>query len=984
MGAFRSSREVLLDGAALPLRFGNREDVLSLDGQIGTLQEIEKMPDHAALFLDSAELKGFLDSVSSGDQPSAAPAIPLGSEILVNSATAGNQNESRMIALTGGGFVVVWVDASLGVGGATGDTTGVAVKAQLFDASGAKVGSEILVNSATAGAQNNARVTALTGGGFAVTWVDASAGVGGAGGDSSGTAIKAQIFSSTGATVGSELLVNTTIAGSQNAQQVTALPTGGFVVAWSDSFSSIKTQMFDSNGTKVGAEQVASNPLAGATQVPQITTLTNGGYVVTWFEVRSSGGGDNDSFRVSAQIFDSAGAKVGSDILVNTATASSQYDPAVTALGSGRFLITWTDFSLGVGGASGDASQAAVKGQIFDATGAKVGSELLINTATSGIQQFSRITTLNNGGFVVTWTDESAGVGGATGDNSGIAIKAQVYDANGVAVGGEILVNTQISGNQDAQKIIALSDGGFAVIWNDASNAIRMQVFDAAGVKTGGELLVNTAVGSHFNAQFVALAGGGIAASWTSFFTSGGAPGDSSGSAIRAQVFTHAPPNAPPTGLDGSINFYEDATLFLNDPVYFGYSDPEGDAFGGVWIDSTAGNGSWTLNGAALVGPVFVTAAQVTGGQLRFTPAPDVSGNNYASFTFRVTDSAGGVDPVANMRALNIISVNDRPVADLNGALPGVDTTVAYTEGGLTITPLQNIVLSDVDSPSLTGATVTIASGFVAGDLMRLSDGTSGVTASGITFNYNPATGVMTLSGSASAADYQAALATLYFKTNADDPGTARTITVTATDGTDTSIIANLNLTITPTNDAPVNSVPGGQFGTEGGAILFGAINGNAITISDPDAGSSMVRVKLSVDHGTLSLLSSAGVTVTGDGTSLMRITGTVSAINAALDGLLYTGEPGYTGSANLFINTNDFGNNGSGGQLTDSDSVAVTWEANIQEPIGKASADQPPSNIASAFVPVDGSGENLESVDGTALLAVRGYLQNLDSMCLF
>jgi hypothetical protein len=90
-------------------------------------------------------------------------------------------------------------------------------------------------------------------------------------------------------------------------------------------------------------------------------------------------------------------------------------------------VVTWRDASAGVGGATGDTSNTAVKAQVFGATGAAVGGEIRVNTATVGIQQAPQITALPDGGFVVTWQDNSSGVGGATGDTSSTAIKAQVF-----------------------------------------------------------------------------------------------------------------------------------------------------------------------------------------------------------------------------------------------------------------------------------------------------------------------------------------------------------------------------------------------------------------------------------------------------------------------------------------------------------------------------------------------------------------------------
>ena len=64
------------------------------------------------------------------------------------------------------------------------------------------------------------------------------------------------------------------------------------------------------------------------------------------------------------------------------------------------------------------------------------------------LRSAQQITALSNGGFVVTWQDDSHGVGGATGDSSGTAVKAQVFAADGTRVGSELLVNTATARHQ--------------------------------------------------------------------------------------------------------------------------------------------------------------------------------------------------------------------------------------------------------------------------------------------------------------------------------------------------------------------------------------------------------------------------------------------------------------------------------------------------------------------------------------------------------
>src|SRR4029078_10863671 len=109
-----------------------------------------------------------------------------GGEIQVNSTTQGYQLAPSITALSNGGFVVVWVDES----GQGGDSSEHPIKAQVFDAAGNKLGAEFLINTVTDGDQRFPSVAAIAGGGFIVSWSDAS----GSGADDSGFAAKAQIF----------------------------------------------------------------------------------------------------------------------------------------------------------------------------------------------------------------------------------------------------------------------------------------------------------------------------------------------------------------------------------------------------------------------------------------------------------------------------------------------------------------------------------------------------------------------------------------------------------------------------------------------------------------------------------------------------------------------------------------------------------------------------------------------------------------------
>ena len=167
----------------------------------------------------------------------------------------------------------------------------------------------------------------------------------------------------------------------------------------------------------------------------------------------------------------------GSEILVNAETGSYQSHPNVTGLASGGFVVTWTDSS----GTLGDDRNTSIKAQIFDADSRKSGSEFLVNTETISYQFNSKAVGLAGGGFVVSWIDFS----GTLGDDSGSSIKAQIFDAAGVKIGTEFLVNTETVSDQWNPTITGLSNGDFVVTWSDFSctlgdsdgTSIKAQVF---------------------------------------------------------------------------------------------------------------------------------------------------------------------------------------------------------------------------------------------------------------------------------------------------------------------------------------------------------------------------------------------------------------------------------------------------------------------------------------------------------------------------
>ncbi len=188
------------------------------------------------------------------------------------------------------------------------------------------------------------------------------------------------------------------------------------------------------------------------------------------------------------------------------------------------------------------------------------------------------------------------------------------------------------------------------------------------------------------------------------------------------------------------------------------------------------------------------------------------------------------------------IKANAPPVLTTSGG------TLAYAENQVP-TPIDPaLALSDADSASLAGATVCIDIGYESGaDLLAFTD------QNGISGSWNAATGVLTLSGSSSIANYRTALRSVVYSNTNDAPSAAtRSVAFTATDGTLTSGAASRLISVTPVNDAPFldssrspmlaaiiedSSAPIGAVGTLVSALVDPTMPAGGLdNVSDPDS----------------------------------------------------------------------------------------------------------------------------------------------------
>ena len=165
---------------------------------------------------------------------------------------------------------------------------------------------------------------------------------------------------------------------------------------------------------------------------------------------------------------------------------------------------------------------------------------------------------------------------------------------------------------------------------------------------------------------------------------------------------------------------------------------------------------------------------------------------------------------------------------------------------------------------------------------------------------------------------------------------------------------------ITAVNEAPVNTVPGSQSINEDTTLTFSAANGNQISISD-DSGETPTVI-ISVTNGTLATSGAGSATITNDGSAMVTLSGSVTDINAALDGLQYTPTSNWNGSDTFTITT------------TDGEVYALNIDADLLGYYEFANAD--PVNDSSPAGSNDGTLAN----DATVINdATRGEVLSLD-----
>jgi hypothetical protein len=370
---------------------------------------------------------------------------PIGSPLQINTYVTGDQI-SPAVATQFFDSLVVWQSA--GQDGSGSGIFGQRVGHQ--NQSVQLLGPEFQVNRHTLGEQVSPAVASrfdLSVQAFVVTaWASSQ--------DGSEAGIFAQRFVVADQAVGGAFQVNAYTLLAQDSPALALDQAGNLVAVWRSQqqdggSSGIFGRRFDWQAEPIGTEFQVTAYTTFPQRAPAVASDASGNFVVSW----ESNGQDGDAYCILGRVFDSTGAPLSGEFLVNSYTRFNQRSPVVTFTQDGGFVIVWQ-------GVDTPGPTAGIFGQHFDSLGARVGGEFQVNTYTPGSQTLPRMASDADGDFVVVWQSY-----GQDGDRSGAF--ARRFDGAAASVGSEFQVSRYTIGNQSKPAVGMDNCGDFVVTWEN-------------------------------------------------------------------------------------------------------------------------------------------------------------------------------------------------------------------------------------------------------------------------------------------------------------------------------------------------------------------------------------------------------------------------------------------------------------------------------------------------------------------------------------
>ncbi|HKY91878.1 MAG TPA: hypothetical protein VJM11_12600 [Nevskiaceae bacterium] len=319
----------------------------------------------------------------------AADGRALGEEFAINTRTTGDQRNPRVAMSATGRFVVTWAGP---------DPDGDGVHVRRYNAQGAALGDQVRVNGEVAGYQVRPDVAMDAAGNFTVIWT-------GPGAEGAAVDVFQRRFAADGTPLGDQRRVNKATAYDQDYATIAMDADGDAVIAWENYEEplgeyTVFYRRFDSTGAARDTVDVRVAVTGESQQSPAAAMDATGGFVIAWC----------DSFYVVpeppehyiyARRFAAGGNPRDADPLVVRATAARVLPWAVATDATGDTVVTWREQT------SPTSSDSLVR--VLGADGAFDTASLRVNTNTTRLNDAPSVAVDADGDFVVSWTTATAG-----------------------------------------------------------------------------------------------------------------------------------------------------------------------------------------------------------------------------------------------------------------------------------------------------------------------------------------------------------------------------------------------------------------------------------------------------------------------------------------------------------------------------------------------------------------------------------------------
>ena len=257
---------------------------------------------------------------------------------------------------------------------------------------------------------------------------------------------------------------------------------GRYAGLWKRS-QSIYTTFYDSAGARLGSDLIV-NEQPENTSYYDAAFDSSSNLTVVWGSRRNYLSGYYDD--VFAQQFNSEGSPIGTNFkMVDDTGKANQRDPEIEVDGTGNPLVVWTDSRL-----HGDFTD--IFAQRLDSAGNHIGSNFKINddTLSNRTQERPDVGMNKSGRYVIAWEDRRR-------NQLSSDIFAQVYDDSNNPIGANFIINSDSGTAAQSNPAVSLDDqGNSIVVWEDKRadgvyKDIYAQLYDSIGQPFGINFRVN-------------------------------------------------------------------------------------------------------------------------------------------------------------------------------------------------------------------------------------------------------------------------------------------------------------------------------------------------------------------------------------------------------------------------------------------------------------------------------------------------------------